>query len=423
MRHWVPVLALALAGVGGIVAYLVLRAPAAPPLAPPPPPRLALSTFRHPSGLEGEVLAGPCGGKGALVVTYGVGFEHDGPGKSGLALVIGELLGQGWPDGQGPSVEVERLTTTLAFTLGGDRRAAVKSILERTGAPSAPSEDALGAARGVVLARSAAKRGGEPEATAVAYAKESLQSSRAYGNLGGIDAEIESITVQDVVTSFTERYARASARLVVVGEIEAPAIEAAAEAAFPGAPAREELSLAPHAPSSVTGTLTMGDRPSLVAWAVRAPIPNEATYPAFLVLATRLAEVKEIGTLRFEPATDERVLLLSRPIPEGLVPDPIAEELRTAAAARLAPPLAPADVTAARVRYADLLATEELVPERCQRDPRSLALARARRSIQGIDPVALARRLDAVTEAELSLAREAFAPKVTVAVVAGGEIR
>ncbi len=421
MRRWVPVLVLVLAGAGGVAAYLSLRTSEAPPLPPRESPRLALTTFRLPSGLSGDVLAGPCGGRGALVVTYGVGFEHDAPGKSGLAFVIGELSKNDWPDGQAPSVEVGRLTTTLAFRLGADRQAAVRSIFERVAVLTAPTEEALGAAKDVVLERRRAQRGGDAEATAVAYAIESLQSSRAEGNLGGVDSEIGSITVQDIATSFAERYARASARLVVVGEVEPSAIEAAAQSVFPATPERTELTLAPHAPSSVTGTLTMGDRPRFVAWAVRAPLPNEATYPAFLVLAARLAAAPELGSLRFEPADDARVLLLGRSVPDGLLPDPVAEELRAAVASRLAPPLALADVENTRSRFADLLALDELAPERCQRDALGLALARSRRSTVGVDPVALARRIGAVTDADLDSAREAFAPKSSSAVAAGGD--
>jgi hypothetical protein len=167
----------------------------------------------------------------------------------------------------------------------------------------------------------------------------------------------------------------------------------------------------------------MGAAPKAIALAVPAPLPKEPTYPAFLVLATRLSEGPFAAPVKYEPLARPEILFVLHTLAAGEPPEPTAEKLKADVVAHLAAPLGPKDIESTKAHLAALLGFLSSDPTLCKKDPRELAVARARGAQLGLDPGAVERAIDELTQEQLGQAREAFAPSRTSAVIAGGELR
>jgi zinc protease len=385
---------------------------------------LADQTFRLTNGLTVELVTGPCGDEPALVVLFGVGVDHDPPGRSGMAHVLEHVLSsRASTEGAERLIEVGSEHTAYSVVAPRDRllheldeAAGRMAALELTGAD-------LDRARAAVLESIARRSGGDAAATAMSYAAEAVQPARGHGRRGGIAAEVQAIELAELEAFWQAHFKPSNARLIVVGSYDAAAVRRRIESAFGPLPAGSPPVLRDPADSTVTGTLVMGDAPAAVAVAVPAPALSEPLYPAFLILAARLASASSRGTWesRFDPLARPETLFVTGPLSPGERPEPAAARLRAEVAAITARPLAPADVGAAQARFGPFLGLHADDPATCASDPRAFAYARARRA--QLDTSRLAGALEATTPEQLEQAAALFAPRHTAAVIAGGEIR
>lgn len=366
------------------------------------PARLHEDSFQLGNGLEVDLVSGPCGDGADVALVFAVGADHDPPGRSGLVEVVARAAGRG--------LTAAADHTALALPASGDRLAdeldGVAAWLAR------PEPGPIDAARTEALAALARRRGGDALETARTFAAESVHPSAGGGWRGGVAGELAAVEPAEAAAFWQAHLRPGVARLVVVGRFDPEVIGARIEASF--TPIAAGTAPPPRAPAdaTVTGVLVMGPAPAAVALAVPAPPPSSPSYAAFLVLAARLPDAD------YDPIARPDVLLVTAPIAPGAPAEARAAALRDEVAAIVARPLTPADVTAARTRFAAFLGA----PAACRTDRRAFALARARRAQLGVDGAALDQALGAVTAAQLAEAAARFDGKHSAAVIAGGPV-
>jgi len=376
---------------------------------------LAVQSFALPNGLKVDLVDGQCGTDAGVALLFEIGADHDPAGRSGLTTVVQVALGAKLPtwmvesglDHTGTAATVPVAGVDGAVDLAAGRMGTL-------GLVDAELAQQLKLVSGVLARR----RGDDPMLTAMSYAVESVQPSRGGGWSGGVVAEVEALTLADVDAYWAAHWKPANARLVVVGHVDPTALRAHIETAFGALPAGTKPVLRPPADSTVSGTLVMGDAPTAIAIAVPAPAPTAPTFPAFLILAARGGKA-----ITYDPLTAPETLYVSGPMAAGEAPDAAAARLRAGLAELPAPPVTAEDVRAVEEKYGTFLGVGAAEPTACAKDPRTFALAWARRAQLGLDGAAVTKALAATTPAQLAEAARAFDPKRTAAVAAGGTIR
>lgn len=408
----------------GVVAFLLYHSPTTEVPAPPPPvQRVHDSTTRLDNGLHVDVVACEICESFAVVLRVGVGAEHDPEGRSGLAFVIERLLA---PAAGNPSQRTLSVGAEATIYSAVASPAHLETELEHAAALLAKldaNDDAVAQARDAVTQEIQQRQGDDAVATAIGFAKESAHASRAKAYLGGLADAVADITTQDVDAHWKAYFKPAGARLAVVGKVELAAAAALVQKLFGSIEKGERAKLGPSPGAAVRGTLVMGSEPTALALAVAPPAPSDATFPAFLVLATRVARGAGSWSFEYDPLQSPGTLLLSGALSGGERPEPAAERLRKQIDEAITPPLGPADVEAVRDRFGATLGLVPLDPALCKKDALGVALGRAGRAALGIDASALSTSLASLTEAQLDEARALFAPKRTSAVGAGGPIQ
>jgi predicted Zn-dependent peptidase len=401
------------------VVYL-RRGPEQQASAPAPKVTLAARQFRLTNGVEVDLVSGACGEEAAVVLLYGVGVEHDPVGHSGLSAVLGRVLSTVVAPA---AVEVGATFTRVARRLPVAQLSAELDAAAQRMKQLTVDAAAFERARQEVLDEIARRHGGDPRSTAVAFALQSAHSARAEGHFGGIAEEVKALQSKDVTDAWQAHYQPVNLRVVIVGGFDPNAIQKHLEQALGSLPAGETVQLREHGPSTVSGTVVMGDNPSALAFGVAAPAPAEASYAAFLLLARRLSAGEPSWQFDYDPLGRPGALLVTTAAPTGQRPEPVAETLRAALAKRLSEPFKPQEIAATKQHFAALLGVNDLDPATCRGDVLALAVARAQRAKLGIDLPAISKALNAMNETALAEARSLFAAERTVIVAAGGEIR
>lgn len=385
--------------------------------------QLAVLRAKLANGLETEIATGDCG-QVAVAVQLSVGVDHDPTGRSGLVRLAGRLLAAVPGAGVERAVEVGDDSTLVAVaTPGWDAE------LERVAAwmKQPPFSEADFAREKARLLEDLGKLAGvDARATAITLAEEAAAPARGEGKRPGIAAEVEAITFAELTAFWKERYKPVNARLVVVGAPDAAAVTSKLTAAFDAIPAGSAPTLRFTSPTTVRGTLVMGEAPAAVAIAVVAPPVTDPLFAPFLVLAARLANAAPADgawTVTFDPIHRPGMLLVTGPVIPGEQGEPAAARIRSQLQPVLDAPPADTDVAKTRARYSLLLDPDLLGRDTCRADPRAYAVARARRPRLGYDAAALGSALDEVAAENLADARKLFDPKKTTAVIAGGAIR
>jgi zinc protease len=418
---WLVVLTLGVLSAAATMLFLRRERPESPAK---PPDVLAQKRFRVSDALEVELVSGKCGSGAAFVTVFDVGVEHDPAGRSGMAFLLGELLSAPSEAGHPARVvDVGSDYTQYSVALTPAQIEGELGVIAERMTRLGVDQAALERARAKVLAESKLRRGGDPMVTAMAHAAESMSASRAQGHFGGIPSEIEAIQLADVEAYWREHYQLASTRVVVLGQFDEKEIQARIEQLFGHLPSGSRASLRPPTGSSVRGTLVMGDTPKAIALGVPAPLPKEPAYPAFLVLAARLSQGPFAGGVKYEPFARPENLFVLHSLAAGEAPEPTAEKLKADVVKHLSEPLSAQDIETTKARFASLLGFLSSDPAFCKKDPLGVAVARARGAQLGLDPGALERAIDELTQEQFGQAREAFAPARMSAVIAGGEIR
>jgi predicted Zn-dependent peptidase len=253
--------------------------------------------------------------------------------------------------------------------------------------------------------------------SAMNKASESLRPSAGGGIRGGVASEIQAMTLPEVDAFRRAHYTAANARLVIAGRFDVAETAKRIRTAFANVPGGKPPTARAAAGSRVTGTLVMGDVPKAVALAVAVPDPKDPIYPAFVVLATRLAieGVKHPWKANFAPLARPDVLLVTSHIPSNQPAEAFAEQMRTEVSSVVKAPLGPDEAAGALTKYGGVLGL------RTAAMPLETAFALGRRSQLGFDAKALEQAIQTVTPQQITAAAQLFDPKSSAAVIAGGK--
>jgi hypothetical protein len=256
-------------------------------------------------------------------------------------------------------------------------------------------------------------------------AAEALRPSRGGGIRGGIPSEIEAMTLDEVEGFRLAHYGGLTARLIVAGHFDLDEITRRIRVAFAAIPGGKPAQARAASGSSVTGTLVMGDAPRAMALAVPPPDLKDPGYPAFLVLAARLAGpggAPRAWKADFAPLARPDVLLVTSEIRAGQPPEPAAAAMRAEVSAIVKAPFADDEAERAIARYGGLLGMTPLSADACAAEPFETAFAAGRRAQLGVDGTALAQGARAVTADQVSAAAQRFDTTHSAAVIAGGKV-
>jgi hypothetical protein len=387
---------------------------------------LAERSVKLPNGLALDLVEGPCGDSAALVVHLAVGIDHDPPGRSGMTHLAGRILATSAPGGRAArAVETGNDFTLYSVVVTAGNLPDELSDVAAWMSEVKPTEADLARERAKVLAELAKLSGGDAPSTAVHLAEESVRPTRGQGKRHGIPAEVEAITLRELVAFWQAHFKPANARITVAGRFDTEKLRRHIETAFGPLPAGTPPVARPSASASVRGTLVMGAAPTAVAVAVPAPAPSDPLYPPFLILAARLAEKTSPARTweaSYDPILRPELLFVTGLIGRAEQPEPGAGRIRAQVAAVLALPPAPADVGAARERFRFFL-DPTLDPALCAKDARAFAIARTRRAQMGLEGAGLLEALPTTTKEQLEKAAALFEPNLTAAVIAGGALR
>jgi predicted Zn-dependent peptidase len=386
------------------------------------------SSFALANGLKVEVVAAPHAEKVAVLMSYEIGLDYDPPGRSGLANLLGRLLPTCAAPGRPVRTREElaaRYGSSLRVQSGNDHLTVAVTVptgwldeelddfAARMGALEIEEAD-LERERPALLLELARSRGGDAGLAAAGFAAEAIRPTRG-GWRGGVPVEIARITPEEAESHWIDHGKPANARLVIVGDVDAARVRARVEAAFGRIPAGAPATRRPPAASRVTGTLVMGDAPSVVALAVGAPAPSEADYAPFVVLAARLSGGVHPWKAAYPPFGD--VLLVTGAVKPDERPDDAAARIHQEVTWLLA-----AKPTASELRAAEAAYGLSWEAEVCAHDPAAVAWLKARAAQLRVDGRALAQALEAVGPAQLADAARRFDKDRVAAVVAGGAI-
>jgi len=397
-----------------------------PPTAPRPPaprPRLTETHFTLANGLEVTLVSGPCAAPVGVVLVHGAGTDHDPPGRSGLARLLGAVLTA--RAGQGRSITVARTQIWESFTVPAAGMSAALDAAAARMARLDATDDELARAKQTVLAALAARRGGDAALTAEAYVREAMRPARGGGWGWGRADEIAAVTRDDLNAFAVAALGPRASRLVVVGRIDPTTARASVEAAFASVVRATPPPIRDANEASVAGTLVFGDAPAALAIGILVPALDDPGHAAFALLATRLLRAPATPrgwTARYDPTVDPDLLYVIAARDALETPDAAATRVRNEMMALLVPPPTDEDAASARAHFGAAFGDALFAPARCADATLPLATDHARRAIAGLRK-ASPRDPGATTAAELDDARRLFAPDRSAAIVAGGVIR
>jgi len=378
------------------------------------------TAFKLDNGLRVELAPSADADQVALVLLYDVGADHDPAGRSGMAHLVERLFAtmgrEGKPDRTvqtrtgadytyyGLSVPPERLNDEIDDT-----------VLRMS--TLAPTDADLTRERQRVLDQIATMQEKDPLMAATNKASESLRPSAGGGLRGGVAAEIQAMTFAEVDAFRRTYYGAATARLVIAGRFDLAEVSKRVRAAFSTVPAGKVPQPRPPAGARVTGTLVMGDLPSAVALAVPVPDPKDPVYPAFVVLATRLATnvVGHPWKANFAPLARPDTLLVTSTIPKDQPAEAFAEKLRGDVMGIVKAPLGPDEPALALTKFGGVLGLRPAAT------PLETAFALGRRTQLGFEPKSLQHAIETVTQEQMATAAKLFDAKSSAAVIAGGK--
>jgi len=395
--------------------------------------------FRLENGLRVDLLATSKGDRAALAVLFAVGADQDPAGRSGMAHLVEHLFTTAGRDGKPPRTIEQweaqyghdgRAATGADYTLYAVEVPAGRILDEIDDAALRmsrldPTESDLTRERSRLLAEIAVMQERDPMSSAMNRAAEALLPSRGGGVRGGVAKEIDAMTLPEVEAFRLAHYGGATARLVVAGRFDVEEVSKRIKAGLAKLPAGKAPE--PRAPSAsrVTGTLVMGDAPSAMALAIPVPEPKDPLYPAFLVLAARLAgpgAPARSWKVDFAPIARPDILFVTAPIPQAQQAEATAARIRAEVNAIVTAPLAADESDRALEMFGVQLGMKPLDAKACAAAPHEAAFAAGRRAQLGVDGGALAQAAHSITPEQVAAAAQLFDSKSSAAVIAGGKI-
>jgi len=373
-------------------------------------------------------------------VLYKVGGDHDPRGRSGLAHLAehlyvtaaagevpartAEAFFRGYPDGCNAQTG-DRYTVIATVFPEQDLEKELREAAARMGDLRITAAD-LDRERPRLLDEVANMFGRIPALGAVNLARERIRPTPEGGRKGGLPEHVAAVTLDEIRARWGRYYKPRNATLVLVGAVDEGAASRAVANHFAQLPSGEEAP-APADPGGprvgvVRESTVRAFRPQsapMACVAYAAPNPGTELYAAFLVLAARFWAASappgaggEAGgpSVYFPLLEDPAMLGVSEAARPGETPEQAIGRLESFVADTVARPLGDDERASARRTFAMFLGTAEIPDVALAQNPYGVALALARREQLGVDPAALGRAFDSLTERDLRLAAEIFAP-------------
>jgi hypothetical protein len=367
--------------------------------------------------------------RAAAALLFRVGSDQDPPGRSGLASVLRRVVRARLDDTTTPcpvaidggvdgGVDGDGSFTVLS-TAGDPRDVdSTVNVLGHLLAAPTLTDDVVTAARAAAVDEVGRRRGADPQLAAESWALESVAPSRGNGWRGGLADELAAVSRADVEGLWRVVFGADVASVTITGDVDVDDVIANVERALGSLPRAAASTLRPSATTFVHGTLVMGDQPRAVAVATPGPLPGDASWAPFLVVASRLQVAASTAkfAVHFDPAMAAHLVVVS-PLTDGESADAGAARLRAAIVDVVQRPLAADEPASAAARYAVFLGDVGA----CAQHLRECAVARARRAQQGLDGATLARAL--ATTTSLDSAASWFDEQHTSIAAAGGVLR
>lgn len=323
------------------------------------------TSFTTANGLRVDLLPGR-GDQAAVVVLFSIGSNHDPENRSGTGHLVehllvtaaagdsparsaGEVMDRyplGWNAQTGTDYTVLATVVPSARTLDE-----IDDVAARMGDLRITEED-LARERPRLLSEIGNMFGGSGMLALGAsnLASESVAPTPG-GRRGGVAAEVEALSVAELEAHWKAYYKPSNARLVIAGSFDSGAVRRRIEERFSALPAgRPPTARPPAVVTDMAKPVITGVSPYAIALAYAAPAPGTPVYPAFLVLAARLAEAIP-GHVTFAPLDRPDVLLVFDTTERGEGAIEALARLERSVAATCALPLTSADTARAETMF------------------------------------------------------------------------
>ena len=401
--------------------------------------------FTLANGLRVQLVSGADAPDTAVVALFDTGGDDDPQGRSGTAHLLEHVL---FTAAAGSAKARTAEEAMRAYPAGWNAQTGDSYTVLATVVPSAALEAELRATAarmgGLRITDDDLRRekprllqelenmfGGIPGLAASNLAREWIRPSPHGGRKGGLPSAVAAITTEELAAAWRARYTPSAAHLVLAGGFDPKQARGWIEREFNPLPAGPPVSTRrPSSDASVAGLRVVAITPRqrmdtpVVSLAYRAPGPSDDLYPAFLVLAARLA----MGLGPSAPAgrpppftysflDDPEVAFVNGFVEPGETPESAVARLDGRVVAVVSARLVPADVAAARNLYGTLLGAEPRPRAMLRNNPYGVAFSLARREQMGIDGAALGARWKALSGESLRAAAAVFAPDRRAAVV------
>ncbi len=422
-------------GAGAAAAYMLTAATATAAAAPP--------VKQLDNGLTVILQPIPTAEKIALCVLFDVGEDHDPRGKSGLShltehiyccAAAGEtaatdVMGymQRYPDGWNAQTGTDYTVFSAVFPAERLESELVDAAA-RMGDLKPEGAD-LERERPRLLQEVSNMFGGIPPLAAANHVRERVRPSAEGHRKGGMPADVEKLTIDDVRGWWKQYYKPANATLVLAGRFNETVVMKIIEERFGKIPPGERRPAPAARPAAKTGsTETVSIKPiqpgagahACIGFA--APLPGDPEYPVLLVIARRLWMKSAPGgagvTTGFTPLDDPTLVTISMPVGAGKTGAEAIAELEAILAEAIDAPLAPMEIQHVRQSIGVMLGLIEYPPMMYQHNLYGAAFGLGRRRQLGVNAAAINAALEKLTTDDVQkTARAIFDRQAQAAVI------
>jgi zinc protease len=251
-----------------------------------------------------------------------------------------------------------------------------------------------------------------PQLAAANRAREKVRPSPNDGRKGGIAEQVNSITIEQLRERLSRFYKPTNAILVLAGGFKTAEAKQMVEQHFSQIPSGEKCPTV--SPARIAGVKGGFERvnvrplqpgmPGFAAVSVRAPLPDDPNYPAFLVVARRLSASSNNlpATEGFFPVNyaildDPEVLTVSLPLKSGETPEKTVEHLNAFIDETLGRQFQHTEIQTTVMTYGFFVGMAEGSPQNLY----GLAFSIARRLQLGVDGERLSRIMYKLTAKDI----------------------
>ncbi|MFA4987952.1 MAG: pitrilysin family protein [Candidatus Brocadiia bacterium] len=409
----------------------------------------AAVSYSLPNGLKVSLRPVEDAKSTCIVTLFSVGLVDDPAGKSGLSHLAEHIYNVS-ASGKTAARTVDKIAekyplgwnaqTGCDFTIFATIFPAEQMEAEFTESASRMKELAIGDAeieteKARILEETANMFERIPWLAAQNLAAERLRPSPNGGRKGGTDAELTALSTEDIKNFIESYYKPNNAVIVISGALDVKVARELIEKLYTEIPTGKPLPERPKAvapPEKFFETLAVDvaavapNTPSEVCLAFPAPDFRDRLFPAFVVLASRLqtraySKLKSAPgrqAISYAPFDNPQFLFISLPLEAEQTPEEAVEALDKFVAETVAKRLHPFDVFSTKSNYGFQMGFMEMPDEMIAASPYWVALSLAWKERGSLDPAAMGKLVEAVTQEALDeAAKTIFAPDRRTAVV------